>query len=424
MQLSKIYKRYTLIVLGIVLLIGSLTHYVVINYFIHRSADHTLREFRQNIEHHINGHDTLMIVDNPVLNTSRLTGVAVGPEVHKDGYFRDTLVYSDYKEEKVVYRLLSFTIESRGQNYLLTLWQATVDTEDLLLAVIVSLGLLFFLFVLFSFGLTKWLVGILWKPFYQTLGQLKEVDLETLHAVNTPDCRIDEFNTLKRVINRMLDRIQKNYIDFRELTETTAHELQTPLSVVKARLELLQQSKLNRGQNMELIHSVSSAVNRVIRLNRFMLMIARINNDQFPAIQSISLNAFLDDFLHSYEDVIEVKHLEIKKNYAKELILDLHPQMAEILVSNLLSNAIRYNIPHGHIVLETTLTEVVVSNTYGNVIPPGNLFARFNKSSQEKDATGLGLTVVKSICEKNNLEVSIGINSAIFRIRIQKNERI
>lgn len=421
MQLSKIYKKYTLFVLILVLIIGSLAHYFVINHFIHHSADHTLREYRQNIEQHINRYDTLIVMDNPLLNTSQLTSVPVEAEVHESGYFRDSLVYNDYKKETVVYRLLSFTVKANGQNYLLTLWQATVDTEDILMAVAVSLCILFALFILFYFYLTKWFIGTLWKPFYLILEQLKEVNPATLNAVTIPACQVDEFNTLKRVVNLMLDRIQKNYINLRELTETSAHELQTPLSIVKARLELLQQSELNNEQNTELIRSVSTAVNRVIRLNQFMLMIARINNDQFPAKHSVTLNTFFDDFLLSYEDIAEVKHLQIDKRYSDKLVLDLHPQLAEILVSNVLSNAIRYNIPNGKIIIRIDAGEATVSNTYGNMIPQGDLFARFNRSQQNKESTGLGLTAVKSICTKNRLEVTAEADAQLFHIHIKKN---
>ena len=151
-----------------------------------------------------------------------------------------------------------------------------------------------------------------------------------------------------------------------------------------------------------------------------MLMIARINNDQFPATQEICLNDFWDDFLFSYEDVIEVKDLNVQKYYLGKLMLNLHPQLAEILISNVLSNAIRYNVRNGYIMVEVMDTETVISNSYGNSIPKGDLFARFTRSVQEREATGLGLTMVKSICEKNGLEVQVEIKPEIFRLRIRK----
>lgn len=424
MKLAKIYKRYTLLTLALVLLVGSLSHYVIITYFVHRSADHTLREYRQNIADFVAEQDTLMILDNPLLNTSRLSGVEIGHDFLLKEHFRDTLVYSNYKEEAVVFRLLSYNLHVKDKNYLITLWQATVDTEDILAAVIVSLIILFVLFTFFSLWWTKWFVGKLWYPFYQMLEQLREVDLINLHEIKIPRCRVDEFNMLHRVLHRMLDRIQGDYISLRELTETTAHELQTPLSVVKARLELLQQSGRHSEQDTELIRSVNNAVDRVIRLNRFMLMIAKINNDQFPAESPLVLNDFLDDFLGLYEDMIEIRGLTVKKDYSSQLVLSLHPQLAEMLASNLLSNAIRYNVKDGYIRIETTARSFQICNSYGNVIPTGDLFTRFTKSGQDKEASGLGLAIVKSICQKNNLEISVSIQPEQFCIRISLNNHI
>lgn len=419
MKLSKIYKRYTLVTLSLVLMIGSLSHYGIITYFIHRSADHTLKEYRENIEHYIREHDTLIILDNPVLSDSRITAAAVHPGIYLEEYFRDTLVYSPYKKETVVFRLLSYTLQAEDDNYMLTLWQATVDTEDVLWAIGVSLLVLFILFALFSLWWTKWFVGNLWHPFYQILEQLKEFDLLNLHTIKINKCRVDEFNTLNGVLNRMLDRIQKDYTSLRELTETTSHELQTPLSIVKARLELLQQNNQNSMKDTELIQSVSNAVDRVIRLNRFMLTIAKINNDQFPAGKLLSINDYINDFLQAYEDMVEMKNLKIRKLHSADLKLYLHPLLAEMLTSNILSNAIRYNIKNGYIRIQTTDSTLSVTNPYNNTIPAGDLFVRFNKSGHEKEATGLGLAIVKSICEKNNLDIRIDITTNEFHIQLK-----
>lgn len=421
MKLAKIYKRYTLVTLALVLLIGSLSHYIVITYFIHRSADHTLKEYRQNIQNYLNSHDTLVILDNPLLDNSRLHAEPADNRLYLKEYFRDTLVYSPYKKETVVFRLLSYTLQVKDKNYLITLWQATVDTEDILSAVFVSLLLLFVFFTFFSLWWTQWFVGKLWHPFYQMLEQLKEVDLISLHIINISPCRVDEFNMLNRVLNRMLDRIQGDYISLRELTETTSHELQTPLSIVKARLELLQQNGNHSEQDTELIRSVNNAVDRVIRLNRFMLMIAKINNDQFPAAAPLVLNLFIDDFLKLYEEMIEIRELELHKEYQRQLCLELHPLLAEMLVSNLLSNAVRYNKKGGYIRIVTTDSALEIYNSYGNVIPAGNLFERFTRSSHEKEATGLGLAIVKSICRKNNLDIQLTISPEEFCIRVQTN---
>ncbi|MEG2023284.1 MAG: HAMP domain-containing sensor histidine kinase [Alistipes sp.] len=421
MKLSKIYKRYTLITLILVLLIGSISHFLVLTHFVHHSADHTLREYRQNIEQHQTSCDTLNFADNTLLDNSRITWCYVADDQYVKEYLRDTMIYNDYKKEQVVFRLLSYTTRHGNANLLVTLWQVTLDSEDILWAILVSLIILFILFFLFYFWLTKWFVGRLWQPFYQILKQLKEVDLINPYTIEITGKRVDEFNLLNNTLQRMLNRIHEDYISLRELTETTSHELQTPLSIVKARLELLQQGKENSEHQTELIQSVSNAVDRAIRLNHFMLIIAKINNDQFPAEQRVVLNDFINDFLNAFEDVIAVKRVEIRRQYIEPMVVDLHPQLAEILISNLLSNAIRYNIVMGYIYIETTATTLKITNSYGNILPSGDLFVRFKKSTASTEATGLGLAIVRSICQKNNLEASVDVSSDQFSIQIASN---
>ncbi|MEG2614274.1 MAG: HAMP domain-containing sensor histidine kinase [Alistipes sp.] len=402
----------------LVLVVGSLSHFLVLTHFVHHSADHTLREYRQNIEQHHALCDTLTFSDNPLLDNSRIMRTRVADHVCVTEYLRDTVVYSDYKQESVVFRLLSYTQPCGGENYLITLWQVTLDSEDIFLAIFVSLAILFILFFLFYVWLTKWFVARLWQPFYQILRQLKNVDLISPSSFHITQSRVDEFNILNLTLQRMLDRIHEDYISLRELTATTSHELQTPLSIVKARLELLQQCKENNETQTELIQSVTNAVDRAIHLNRFMLIIAKINNDQFPAGQQVVVNNFIEEFLNAFEDVLAVKEVTIDRNYMAPWVVDLHPQLAEILVSNLLSNAIRYNITQGYIHITTTSTSLCIDNSYGNIIPEGDLFVRFKKSANSTESTGLGLSIVRSICLKNQLNATVTVSSDQFHIEI------
>ena len=419
MGLSKIYKRNTLRVLVLVLLLGCISHYLVFTYLVHHSVDEILQEHRQNIEHFVFEHDTLIISDNPVLNNSRLTYEVFPLSQDFTAYSRDTLVYSEYKEEMVVYRLYTFALPAKNEDYLITLWQATVDTEDILLAVVVSLVILFVLFILFFFRMTNWFNRVLWHPFYDMLSQLREVDITRKNVVRLSDQRVDEFKELNHTLNRMLKKSFEDYTSLKELTENTSHELQTPLSVIKAKLELLQQYATDDETQSQLIRTVGHAVDRMSRINRSLLLIAKINNNQFVYAGEVEVNPKLDHFLETYEDIIQAKTIRLVRQYEEILRLAIHPALIDILVSNLLSNAIRYNIPGGKLMLRTTRNCLSIVNTYRDAIPEGDLFARFNRSTQEKEATGLGLSIVKSICEKNNLNIRLEITGKEFTVMLE-----
>lgn len=418
MKLVKIYRRYTFITLGLAIFLGGFFFYNIITYFVHQSDDHTLLEFQQNLEQYIN--ETGEIPENNLLNKGRITHRFVSPEIIIKPTFTDTIIYSHFKQENVVYSTLSYTLETSQGNVLITLWQTSMDTEDILSAVLISLLCFFLLFALFSLWWNRWFMRRLWRPFYQILYQLNKVDLSGKNLIEADECNVDEFNQLIHVTNGMLQRIHDDFTTLQGLTETTSHELQTPLSIIKAKLEIIQQDANNSKNQLEQIKTLEVAVDRLARLNRFLLMIARINNNQFPADNTLILNKYVDEFLDSFIDFIELKNITVYKHYMNNFILTIHPQLAEMLISNLLSNAIRYNIKGGTLKIYIAENSIRIVNTYGNIIPSGNLFARFNKSAGEKDSTGLGLSIVDSICKKNGLHIKIEINETEFSADINR----
>lgn len=418
MKLAKIYRRHTLITLALVIMTGGFLSYNIFIYFVHQSDHHTLMEFKQNLDKDIRERNKLP--GNNTLSKGRITHKLVSPDVKIEPVFSDTVVYSTYKKEHVSYRILTYTQDTPQGNAIITLWQTSMDTDDVASAITISLITFFALYILFSVWWYKWFMRRLWLPFYRILRQLNRVDMTDRNMISINQCNIDEFNELVKVVNRMLTRINDDYTTLQGLTETTSHELQTPLSVIKAKIEMMQQDSNNSKKQSEQIKILEKSVDRLIRLNRFLLTIARINNNQFSAANPVSLKRYIDEFLESYADFIEIKGLVVTQHYDADFVLSLHPQLAEILVSNLLSNAIRYNVKGGSVEIYITCNTLKVVNTYGNTIPSGNLLARFNKSVGEKDSIGLGLSIVDSICKKNDLHISIEVTDTEFAIEIKQ----
>ena len=386
--------------------------------FVNKSDSQTLKESRQNIELYIE--ETGELPANNLLNKGRISHQWIAPDICIAPQFSDTVVYSSFKGENVVYRTLTYSQQTPQGNALITLWQTSMDTEDIISSISLSLVSFFMLYAFFSLWWNRWFMRKLWNPFYQILNQLNKIDLTDHNTIRVANCHVDEFNTLMSVTNRMMQRINDDYTTLQGLTETTSHELQTPLSIIKAKIELIQQDTTHSQKQLEQIKALEKSVDRLIRLNRFLLMIARINNNQFIGGEKLSLNSYVDEFLSSFEDFIELKEITIEKHYSSSFLLNIHPQLAEILVSNLLSNAIKYNIKQGVIRIYITEHSLKVTNTYGNTIPSGNLFARFKKSVGEKDAIGLGLSIVDSICKKNELEIKVDISDTEFSIEVKQ----
>lgn len=424
MKLTSIYWKYTVYTFLIVLVLGSITHYYIFRYSIHRSTDDVLQEYKQDIQDYAASHDSLLSLHDLELKHSRLLFHEVGRKKGGDSDYAiyDSLIYSKYEGEEIVYRVLKFDVETCDGTYQVLISQPTLEEDDLMSAVVISLLLLLLFFLIASSWVSTYYTRILWRPFYRMLTQVRRFRMDRSKAEKMPDCGIDEFDEMGSTVSGMMEKIRNDYLSLKELTENTSHELQTPLSILKMKLEMMQQMELDNEKVTELIQDMQRTVNRVTRFNRALLLIARINNDQFADSEPVNLNEYVDEYLASYEDILQDKAVEVRRLYHASFVVSMNRMLAERLVMNLVVNAVRYNVPCGYLSIETTADSLKIANTYGNVIPSGDLFARFTRSSQEQESTGLGLTIVKNICKKSGLKVEAVVDKIEFCTIVAKNE--
>lgn len=418
MKLIHIYKKYNFYTLLIVLIIGGISHYYIFRYSIHGATDDILVEYRQTLEEYAATNDTIIPYYEFETEYNKLLSYKTDKHLEREIPIYDSLIYSKYQEELITYRVLKFDLHTSKDNYLITLMLPTLEEDNLMTAVLVSLLFLLLLFILFSFFISQYYTKILWRPFYKILQRVRRFDVEKNIPTQTDTCNIDEFDELNTAINKMMNKINCDYSALKEFTENTSHELQTPLAIIKAKLEILQQSELNNDKNTKAIQAIQSAVNRLTGFNRSLLMLTKINNDQFLERHTINFNNIWEEQIYFYEDIITAKEINMEKNFVQPFEWEIHKTLADVLVSNALTNAIRYNIKGGYIKVHIDKQSMTICNTYGNNIPEGDLFARFVKSQQDKDSTGLGLTIAKIICHKNNLIINYTITEKEFILSI------
>lgn len=424
MKLVSIYWKYTVYAFLVVLVLGSITHYYIFRNSIHRSTDDVLQEYKQDIQEYAASHDTLLSLHDLELKHSRLLFHEVGKVVKKgkECAIYDSLIYSKYEGEQVIYRVLKFNVDTREGTYQVLLSQPTLEEDDLMSAVVISLSLLLLFFLIAYSWVSTYYTRILWRPFYLLLEQLRRFRIDRQQPDRMPVCGIEEFDEMGNTISDMMGKMHNDYLSLKELTENTSHELQTPLSILKMKLEMLQQQETDNEKVMDLVRDMQHTVSRMTRFNRALLLIARINNDQFANVEQVNLNEYITEYLSAYEDILQDKSVTIVWDSRAPFVVPMNRMLAERLVMNLIVNAVRYNVIGGCLRVETTENSIKIANTYGNIIPSGDLFARFTRSSHDSESTGLGLTIVKSICQKSGLKVEVSVNKVEFCTIVVKNE--
>jgi signal transduction histidine kinase len=218
----------------------------------------------------------------------------------------------------------------------------------------------------------------------------------------------------------MIEKSRKDYENLKEFTENTSHEIQTPLAIIKSKAELLLQEGNLKPANLEDVGKIYEAANRLSKLKKGLSMLSKIENNQFEEVEPIDVAKFLDKKISNFEELIEMKHIELTKVYNGHPTLILNNTLTYVLITNLINNAIKHNVDNGTIHIKLNDNELTIENT-GNPTTedPEKFFQRFKKGSNAYDSSGLGLALIKKVCEIYQMSIRYTVNENIHKLSIQ-----
>ncbi len=310
--------------------------------------------------------------------------------------------------EQVPFRQLSHVVDINGIPYQIVI-RKSQEQKLALIANITWIMLLVFSGLFLVTLLFNWVISKqLWKPFRASLQKVRNLELQKIEAIRFEETNIEEFNELNSSLNTMVQKIQSDYQNMKEFTENAAHEMQTPLAVAQSKLELLLQDNSLNDAQVGSIAQASTALSRLSKLNQSLLLLAKIENNQFEATQNISLAEITQKYLRLFDEIIKDKQLKVETIVESDFVMQLHPFLGDSLVSNLIGNAIKYNYEGGVINIHINNRKYCISNTSNApAIEPQNLFQRFKTSANSTNhATGLGLAIVKKIIDTSHLSIA------------------
>ncbi|MCW3464231.1 sensor histidine kinase [Chitinophaga nivalis] len=285
-----------------------------------------------------------------------------------------------------------------NQPYRLTLETNMEETHETIVAIAV-VTFTFFLILLVGFiFINRKISEKLWRPFYQSLRQIQTFDLHKPNDIRFAPTDIEEFTLLNHQLDKLITGNIAIYKQQKEFTQNASHELQTPLSIVKFKLDLLYQSKTISDEQSELIDQAHQALAKVTRINKNLLLLARIENSQFPETAIIDLPDLIADQLLQLEDFLQEKSLQVVQQLTPGVKITGNQLLVEILLTNLLINAIRHSAAHQTITVKLTPHSLEISNPGATALQESILFRRFGTFSSNASGTGLGLAIVHQIC--------------------------
>jgi signal transduction histidine kinase len=324
---------------------------------------------------------------------------------------KDTLFnqqyYNQLEQENEPFRELNSPIRIEGKSYTLSIKTSLLESDDLMTGV--ALFFVIILIILFTaiLFINKLLSTRMWKPFYQTLQQIENFEIDKHHKTNLPDSDIMEFNQLNKSIENLIERSIAIYNNQREFIENAAHELQTPIAVFKAKLDdLMQRSDITNGQ-AEVLNSLNDATLRMNRLNKNLLLLSKLDKHAFSESETFSLKELVEKNLSFFIEQANSKSIDIITDLHDNFILNSNKSFIEIMFNNLLLNAVSHNIENGTVHILLADKKLIISNTGKNIaLSTEKLFSRFSKINPSGNGNGLGLAIVKKICDLNQWQVT------------------
>ena len=304
------------------------------------------------------------------------------------------------------FRVLSSYISINGKLYHLQTETNIEEADETMLAIAIVTLLFFALLVIGFIFLNRRIAKQIWQPFRNTLKKLKSFDLTTQQTVSFDKTDIEEFAELNQSLQKLIDKNISVYSQQKTFIENASHELQTPLAVLKSKLNLLLQNKNITSEQAELLTAIDLPLSRMTRINKNLLLLAKIENNQFAEIETIELTEIINETLELLIDYTTTKQITIDKNLSEKLTLTCNKTLLEILVNNLLINAIIHNTEQGKIQISFSDKTLTVSNTGKTPLNNEKLFERFAVSSSQTTNSGLGLAIVKEICNRYQWKIN------------------
>jgi signal transduction histidine kinase len=409
--------RYFLMWLPFVLLTGTLLFYVMLSMHVHHMQEEQLGLKQENIlnafiekpdsiaMHIIGEYD---IVKGSPIPSSRLSEP------------RDTSIYYSDKKEWVAFDIWTKQYTVKGIPYQLTTYISSKEMTHLIIKVFIAEIFIFILLLSAIVIINRKSSGLLWRPFYTTMKKVKEYDINKNQSLLLDkQTGISEFNQLNQVITNLINDVNQAYSNQKQFVENASHELQTPLAIIRSKLDLLIDTPDLTEETAGLLADITEANDRLSQMNKNLLLLTKIDNNQFPELTRINISNVIEKLLIYYQAYYDEKQPLISKSVQRDIHLAANSSLMEILIGNLINNSIVHNIPNGHVNIQLNNRELIIENTgYSIAGETDQLFERFRKGREQSKTTGLGLSLVKQICQLYQFSLQYSYTENIHRIRV------
>lgn len=401
MKLAAHYNKASIIISISVLFISGIIYYAAINKIARDQLDDNLKEEIEEVVTYVGqNHQLPKQVD---FDEDQTSFIKTKQHSFTTRYF--DAVFNDLKDKKKEQgRAVTALISFKSENYFVTIIVSRESTEYLIQVISIITLLLSAIWLSILFITNRYILSSLWRPFYKVLFQVKEFNVADNVRPEKIMSKVDEFQELSNAVLTMSSRVSEDYQGLKAFTENASHEMITPISVITSKLDTLIQDERLESDQLSQITDIYSATGKLSRLNQSLLLLVKIENDLIPEEEELNVKTIVLEKIKQFQELIQNKNIELEYEL-EDTPIRASKYLVDILINNLFSNAIRHNKTLGKIKISLQHKNLIFQNTGEGVsLEQEQIFKRFYKG-RSSDGIGLGLAVIKNICNKYRFEL-------------------
>ena len=412
MKLQVQYNRATIISALVILLIAAAGYYFLLRLVLINQLDETLKVEEVEIYDFI--HKNNSIPAPTVYKDQRISFESTREPIRR--HFDSIRQFDEEEQNNETVRRLLFPITVKGQNFIASVTKSEESTRDLLWVILfLTLGLIVLL-IITSFLINRFLLKRIWKPFTDSLSSIKQFNLFEPTVIRMQPTKITEFNELNESIQLMSEKVIRDYQSLKNFTDQASHEMQTPLAIINSKLDVLIQDPDLNEKSMMYLHDIYKAVHKLSRLGRSLLLLARIEDNQYSTREIVDMDELIREKESEFFEWIQSMELKVDQKL-HHCSININRELADILVTNLFFNAIRHNEKTRSIRIETGKNSFSICNSGQASLDKKRIFSRFYKS-ENSEGSGLGLAIVRQICDQYGFQVVYSFETGYHCFRI------
>ncbi len=321
--------------------------------------------------------------------------------------YKDTMVYIVAKRETEPARTLTTIFKDSKENYFqLEVSVPTIEKKDLKESIFYLIITLYAVLLLAFMLINIFVFKRSMKPFYKLLDWLGSNRPGSGNT--TPEIKTDitEFNNLNQAVAKYAQHSEELFEQQKLFIGNASHEIQTPIAVCISRIEMLMEDENISKKQMEELMKTHSTLEYVSKLNKSLLLLSKIDNNQFCDTSTIDVNSVIRRVIEDYEEVYSFKDLTIALVEKGTFITHVNSTLCSIFINNLLKNACEHNCQGGKVEIICSDNAVEFRNTAtGGALDSSRIFERFYKENNSKGSSGLGLAIADAVCRQFSLQL-------------------